>query len=114
MLRVVNVYVEGDCRLFQEFMQRVRERLASMNRATLESIFEAFMVEAKRCSLRLMWNEINIEVTDPVSSSWFRVIARGALLYILLAVKSACATSNHERLGFLHLLFAAANYAMCG
>ena len=89
-LRVVNVYVEGDCRLFQEFMQRVRERLASMNRATLESIFEAFMVEAERCSVRLMWSEINIEVTDPGSGSWFRVIARGAPLDILLAVKSVC------------------------
>ncbi|OWJ53856.1 hypothetical protein Pdsh_10080 [Pyrodictium delaneyi] len=89
-LGIVNVYVEGDCKLFRKFMKRIKERLNMLNVISLETVFEVFMSDAKRCVVRLMWNEVIIEVEEAYSSSRFQMIARGVPLDVLLVIKDEC------------------------
>jgi len=96
-MRIVNVHVEGDCGFFQEFMKRVRSRVAAKGGVTLETLLGAFVADARRCNVRLMWSEVYVEVGDSASGRVFRVTARGAPVEVLLLVKSMCGRRAAEQ-----------------
>ncbi|HID04403.1 MAG TPA: hypothetical protein EYP20_01210 [Aigarchaeota archaeon] len=92
-IRVAYVYVEGDCELLEKFMNGVSEKVrkvSSAKRGAFDALLDMLVSEARKCTVRLMWGEVSVEVADEEQGEMLHIVIRGVPLEVLLVAKALC------------------------